>query len=60
MDLFSWVVLGVAVAAWATLSSLFSLRRHADKRRGVDPEAAAGMNETERQIEQGRARSGVI
>ncbi|MGX5695239.1 hypothetical protein ACWKWP_03480 [Agromyces soli] len=58
MDWTFWVGIGVIAVAWVVTQWAFSFRRHAEKRRGPDPEQASAIVDVERQREQGRSGAG--
>ena len=54
MDWTFWVGIGVIAAIWAVTQWAFSLRRHSEKTRGTNREAADAMLDVEKGKEQGR------
>ncbi|MBM7832719.1 hypothetical protein JOE59_003424 [Agromyces cerinus] len=58
MDWTFWLGIVVIAVLWGVTQWVFSLRRHSEKTRGANREAADAMNDVERGKEQGRYWSG--
>ena len=54
MDWTFWLGIVAIAVLWGVTQWVFSLRRHSEKTRGADREAADAMNDVERGKEQGR------
>ncbi len=54
MDWTFWLGIVVIAVLWGVTQWVFSVRRHSEKTRGADREAADAMNDVERGKEQGR------
>ena len=54
MDWTFWLGIVAIAVLWGVTQWVFSLRRHSEKSRGADREAADAMNDVERGKEQGR------
>ncbi|MGW9631640.1 hypothetical protein ACWGST_13135 [Agromyces sp. NPDC055520] len=58
MDWTFWLGIVVIAVLWGVTQWVFSFRRHSEKQRGADREAADAMIDVERGKEQGRYWSG--